>query len=116
MLDDSRSFSCQDHPCSLNIDAHGTRDELVLVFSGEADAAAGPLLAHALAQASRFGHRRLAMDLTDLEFIDTHCLGIIFDTHEKLRDRGADLVLLSPQPPVRRLLDILARQELIQSA
>jgi anti-anti-sigma factor len=72
------------------------------------------LFAHALRQASENGHTRVAVDLADLEFIDTHCLSIIFGAHEKLRDRGADLVLRSPQPSVRRLLDILERQDLIE--
>jgi anti-sigma B factor antagonist len=114
MRDDSPPFSCKDHPCALNIDASASRDAIVLAFSGEADAAAAPLLAHALTQASAYGHHRIAIDLADLEFIDTHCLSILFDTHQMLRDRGGDLVLLSPRPPVRRLLDILQREDLIE--
>src|SRR5258706_13106540 len=110
----SPSFNCKDHPCALNISARPSREEIVLAFSGEADAAAGPLLAHALTQATSYGHTRTAIDLADLDFIDTLCLSILFDTHESLRDRGGDLVLLSPQPPVRRLLDILRRDDLIQ--
>ena len=42
MLDDSPPFSCKDHPSALNIDARASRDAIVLAFSGEADAAAGP--------------------------------------------------------------------------
>ncbi len=108
------TFNCKDHPSALNISARPSREQIVLAFSGEADAAAGPLLAHALTQATAYGHTRIAIDLTDLEFIDTCCLSILFDTHESLRDLGGDLVLRSPQPPVRRLLDILQRDDLIQ--
>ena len=114
MRDDSPPFSCKNHPCALNIDARASRDAIVLAFSGDADAAAAPLLAHALTQASANGNRRIAIDLAGLEFIDTHCLSILFDTHEMLRDRGGDLVLRSPRPPVRRLLDILQREDLIE--
>ena len=115
MLEDSPSFSCKDHPSPLDISARARRDAaLVLAFHGEADAAAGPLLAHALTQATTSGHTRIAIDLADLEFIDTHCLSILFDTHERLRECGGDLTLLSPQPAVRRLLDILQRQDLIE--
>lgn len=114
MLDDSPPFSCTDHPSALNIRAHASRDAIVLAFSGDADAAAGPLLAHALSQATAYGHTRIALDLADLEFIDAYCLSILFDTHETLREQGGDLVLRSPQPPVRRLLDILQRQDLIE--
>jgi anti-anti-sigma factor len=114
MLDDSPPFSCKDHPSALNIDARASRDAFVLAFRGEADAAAAPLVLHALTQASAYGHRRIAIDLADLEFMDTHCLSILFDTHEILRARGGDLVLLSPPPAVRRLLDILERDDLIE--
>jgi anti-sigma B factor antagonist len=115
MLDDAVApFSCKDHPSALNIDARASRDAITLAFSGEADAAAGPLLAHALSQATAYGHTRIAIDLAELEFIDTHCLSILFDTHESLQRRGGDLILLSPQPTVRRLLDILERQDLIE--
>ena len=114
MLDDSPPFSCKEHPSALNISARASRDALVLAFNGDADAAAGPLLSHALRQATVYGHTRIALDLADLEFIDTHCLSIVFDTHERLRDRGCDLILRSPRPPVRRLLDILERQDLIE--
>jgi anti-sigma B factor antagonist len=114
MLDDSPPFSCKEHPSALDIRARASRDAIVLAFSGDADAAAGPLLAHALTQATVYGHTRIEIDLTDLEFIDTYCLGILFDTQQMLRGRGGDLVLRSPPPPVRRLLDILERQDLIE--
>jgi anti-sigma B factor antagonist len=114
MSDATAPFSCKDHPSALNIDARASRDAIMLAFSGEADAAAGPLLAHALSQATAYGHTRIAIDLADLEFIDTHCLSILFDTHESLQSQGGDLTLISPQPTVRRLLDILEHQDLIQ--
>jgi anti-sigma B factor antagonist len=114
MLDDSPPFSCKEHPSALNISARASRDAIVLAFSGDADAAAGPLLAYALTQATAYGHTRIAVDLADLEFIDAYCLSILFETQEMLRDRGGDLVLRSPRPPVRRLLDILERQDLIE--
>jgi anti-sigma B factor antagonist len=114
MLDERNTRSCQTTPSALRVAAHATRDEIVLAFSGDADVYTAPLFAHALRQASENGHSRVAVDLADLEFIDTHCLSIIFGAHEKLRDRGAELVLRSPQPSVRRLLDILERQDLIE--
>jgi anti-anti-sigma factor len=114
MLDSRNTRSCPTTPSALRVAAHTTRDEIVVAFSGDADVYTAPLFAHALTQASENGHTKVAVDLADLEFIDTHCLSIIFGAHEKLRDRGADLVLRSPQPSVRRLLDILERQDLIE--
>ena len=115
MLDErNSSWSCKTNPSALRVAARTGRDEIVLAFSGEADPSTAALLAHALRQAAEIGHSRVAVDLTGLEFIDTHCLSIIFGTHEELRERGADLVLRCPRPPVRRLLEILERQDLIE--
>ena len=100
----------------LRVEAHSSHDELVLAFSGEADVSTSLVLAHALGQATELGHARVTIDLTGLEFIDTHCLSLIFGAHERIRDTGAELLLRAPQPPVRRLLDILERQDLIEPA
>ena len=116
MLDEMYAGSCDAVPDAFSVSGQAGTDEVVLVFTGEADVSAAPLVAHALSQASWYRHARVALDLADLEFIDTHCLEIIFGAQEALRDRGADLVLRSPQPSVRRLLDILQRQDLIENA
>ena len=115
MLDNAYAAICKAGPRAFSVNGHAGPGEIVLVFSGEADVAAAPLLAHALSRASSYGNTRVSVDLADLEFIDTHCLAIIFGAYDELRDRGADLVLRSPRPQVRRLLDILQRQDLIEN-
>ena len=114
MVDATNSSSCKTTPCALRVEAHTCHDEMVLAFSGDADVATAPLLARALTQASDNGRSRVTLDLSGLEFLDTYCLEIIFDIRDKLRDRGADLVLRSPHSSVRRILDILQRQDVIE--
>lgn len=116
MVDTTNGSSFKPTPSALRVETCTRHDEIVLAFSGEADVATAPLLARALTQASENGHTRVTVDLGGLEFLDTFCLEIILETREKLRDRGADLVLRSPQSPVRRILDILQRQDLIERA
>lgn len=116
MLENASPGSPTTAHSSLSVDTHSDQCEIVLVMSGEADAANAPQLAHALNEASANGHTHIAVDLTDLAFIDTRCLGIIFGALDRLRERGVDLVLRAPQPSVRRLLDILHRQDTIEAA
>ena len=116
MLDDAYTSACKAVPDAFSVNCHVSPDEYVLVLGGQADVAAGPVLADALSQASAYRHARVSVDLAGLEFIDAYCLAIIFGARDELRDRGTDLVLRSPRPPVRRLLDILARQDLIENA
>jgi anti-anti-sigma factor len=115
MLENAYAGSCESVPSPFSVSGHARPNEIVLVFKGEADVAAAPLVEHALTRASAYPHMRVLIDLADVEFIDTHCLAIIFGVHDELRDRGAELVLRSPRPPVRRLLDILGRQDLVDN-
>jgi len=115
MLENAYAGSCESVPNPFTVSGHARPNEIVLVFKGEADVAAAPLLEHALTRASAYPHMRVMIDLADVEFIDTHCLAIIFGVHDELRDRGAELVLRSPRPQVRRLLDILERQGLVEN-
>jgi len=114
MLNDSHALSCETVPSPLRVNGYAGTDEIVLWFRGEADASAAPLLAHALSQASSYPHTRVSVDMAELEFIDTCCLEILFRARDQLRERGADLVVRSPRPPVRRLLEILRKQDLIE--
>jgi len=116
MLDDRYAGSREAVPDAFSVITRVGLDEIVLVLEGQADAAAGPLLAHALTQAASQRHLRISVDLADVEFIDTHCLELIFSARDKLRTQGADLVLHAPRPSVRRLLEILERQDLIENA
>jgi anti-anti-sigma factor len=115
MLDDLSFGSRKAVPDAFRVKGHAGLDEVVLVLEGQADAAAAPLLAHALSQASSCRHGRVIVDLADLEFMDTQCLAIIFGVQRELRDRGGEVILRSPRPSVRRLLDILERQDLIEN-
>jgi anti-anti-sigma factor len=114
MLEQAYAGAYESAANPFGVTGHVGPNEVVLIFTGEADVSAAPLLAHALAQASWYRHARVAVDLADLDFIDAHCLEIIFDARDELRARGADLVLRSPRPLVRRLLDILQREDLIE--
>jgi anti-anti-sigma factor len=115
MLENAYAGSCEAVPSPFSVRSHLGPNEIVLVFKGEADVAAAPLVAHALTRACAYPHMRVSIDLAGLGFIDTHCLAIIFGAHDELRDGGAELVLRSPRPQVRRLLGILARQDLIEN-
>jgi anti-sigma B factor antagonist len=114
MVDATNYSSFETTVSALRVEAHTFPHEIVLAFSGEADAGTAPLLARALTQASENGHSRVTADISGLEFLDTFCLEIIVDMRDKLRDRGIDLVLRSPQSAVRRILDILQHQDLIE--
>lgn len=57
--------------------------------------------------------RRITLDLTDLEFIDSSAIATILGLHRRLDAEDRDLVLRNPQPIVRRVLEMTGAQELL---
>jgi anti-anti-sigma factor len=51
---------------------------------------------------------RLAIDLHDVEFVDSSGLNVLNDARLATKRRDMALVLVSPAPCVRRLLDLTA--------
>jgi anti-sigma B factor antagonist len=73
-------------------------------LSGRLDAAAAPqVLAH-LKDAVADGKSRLAVDLSDVSFIDSTGLGTLVSGLKAARKAEGDLRLVAPSPQAKRLL------------
>ncbi len=77
----------------------------VAVF-GEVDAGTAPELAECLHELIGTGPDEVVVDLAGLEFIDSAGLSVLAGAHKQMRDAGTQLVVTSPPPPARRILDI----------
>jgi stage II sporulation protein AA (anti-sigma F factor antagonist) len=53
----------------------------------------------------------VVLDLTALEFLDSTGLGVLIRANRDLREAGGALRVRSPQPQVRRVLDITGAGE-----
>ena len=79
----------------------------VITLSGEADlTCAGQLSALIAAQLSG-GTRQLTIDVSGLRFADSATIGTLVLAAKTLKQRGGSLVLLRPQQPMTRVLDLL---------
>ncbi|MFT3852767.1 MAG: STAS domain-containing protein [Ilumatobacteraceae bacterium] len=94
----------------------GTNDTLhvhvaadgVIVASGDVDVAGGPILDAAIVEQERRlvpGHS-IVIDLTDVTFIDSSGLRSLLGASRRAGERAGAVVLRSPSPSVRRLLEI----------
>ena len=90
----------------LRVEVWAGRDEFVLRVDGEADLATAPVLGRALVFASHESQPRVVLDVSDLRFIDAHCLGVINHARYLLHEHDRDLVIRSAPPMVHRLLTI----------
>ena len=50
--------------------------------------------------------RRLVLDLTDLEFINSMGLGGIVAAHLRLRSANSEIMIAAPRPEIRELLNV----------
>lgn len=109
------SVGASSTPDALRVRVTSTGAEFVLGVDGDADLATAPLLGQALAAAANEDHARVVLDLTGLQFIDAHCLGVISNAHCLLREQERVLVLRSAPRMVRRLLTICEMDALIEA-
>ena len=51
--------------------------------------------------------KKLLIDLTNLEFIDSHGLRVLLNTHKEFSSENIQIVLQNPNPHLKRLLRIM---------
>ena len=89
------------------------RDGPVLVLSGEADYTGLAVLNDALAAAMPGGGGHLTVDVCGLRFADTASARALLLAALTLKDQGGFLVLLGPQPVLRKVLALLGADQAI---
>jgi anti-sigma B factor antagonist len=80
-----------------------------LALEGELDLATVPILMESLEASEREDESVVALDLTELSFLDASGLKAILNAHRRAIRRGEPgLVLLNPSHDIRRLLELTA--------
>jgi anti-sigma B factor antagonist len=73
---------------------------------GEVDVYTSPALRDELYRLIDDGATRVAVDLTDMDFIDSSGLGVFVGALKRIRERAGDLELRALQPSTRKVLEI----------
>lgn len=90
----------------LVVHAHEQAPWTVLTVAGELDVAGAPELRQHVMTAVRKGSHRLVLDLTGVDFIDSFGIGVLVGALKRARLLDGDLLLVVPEPRVRRVLEI----------
>ncbi len=85
----------------------------VIVLSGEADVTSAGRLGEFLTAHLSGGGREVVVDVSGLSFADSASVRVLVLAGKALRERGGTLVLLGPQPPVARVLELTGADELL---
>jgi anti-sigma B factor antagonist len=85
------------------------RDGVVVAHvSGELDLAGAPRIGETIGQAVPNSARALVVDFTDVGFIDSSGVAMLFTLSRRLASRRQELVCVAPpDSPVARVLDIV---------
>src|SRR3954452_6481782 len=74
----------------------------VVQLQGDIDLLASPIVREALAALVNVGEHEIAIDLTDVTFMDSSGVGVIGD----IVRRGAWVTIAGASPPAQRVLDL----------
>lgn len=84
----------------------------MFAMSGEFDLTCAPDLRAEVDAAAAGPAQRLVLDISQVEFMDSSMLKELLRANAELSAAGSQLVLVAPQPPVQRLLELTRTGEL----
>jgi anti-sigma B factor antagonist len=73
-------------------------------------------LRDAVNEAVEEGQYRLAVDLADMEFMDSSGLGVLIAALKRLKEHEGELVLVSPRDQMRRILKLTGLDKILTIA
>lgn len=79
---------------------------MIVYLQGEVDLASAPQLRRGVYDLIDQGHQRIAIDLSDVDFMDSTGLGVLIGALKRLRESDGSLVLAGIKPAVARVFEI----------
>lgn len=90
----------------ITLNSHDELGYTVLEVAGEVDVYTAPTLRDRITDLLDGGQRRLVVNLTTVEFIDSTGLGVLVGALNRAKELGGSLDLVCPQERVLKLLRI----------
>jgi anti-sigma B factor antagonist len=91
---------------NLLVESSERGDWTVVDVKGEVDLYTVPKLKERLADLSSSGRHRVAVNLENVEFLDSTGLGVLIGGLKRAREAGGSLALVGPREHVRKVLTI----------
>jgi anti-sigma B factor antagonist len=99
------------NPGELQVTVTGAEPEYEVRLLGELDMSTAAQLREELLRLASDGATMVTVDLSELAFVDSTGLSVLITGLKRLRQQGGDLVLRSPSPGTRRVLEITGLTE-----
>ena len=78
----------------------------VIAARGEIDLFTAPELKQVLSDAIEGGERRIAIDLSEVSFLDSTALGVLIGAVKRLRSRGGALAIVNTDSSIAKTFEI----------
>ena len=91
----------------LQTDLYQDGSKHTLFVTGELDVASAPDLKHAVAHALDGQGGEFWVDVSGLKFMDSTGAAALIHIHDRVEALGRRLVVVSPTPAVRRVIDLM---------
>jgi anti-sigma B factor antagonist len=90
----------------LEINQGTEGDALLLCVIGDIDLSNVSYFVERLYEASANGDRKILLDLTEVEFIDSTVVNALYSAAPRIRQYGGDLAIVVSDTPAARVLDL----------
>jgi anti-anti-sigma factor len=97
----------------LITEIRGSKGHALVFLTGELDVSTAGGLYEELARLSRDGVVHVALDLSDLEFIDSTGISVIIAEHKRTASAGGELIILTPHRNVRRVFEVAGLMDVL---
>jgi len=95
----------------LKVSSRSQGDHTVVAVSGEIDLYTAPRLHSELAAAVMVdGPAQVVVDMAGVDFCDSTGMNVLLAAQRLASEKGGDLTLAAPRPPVRKILEVTGLQ------
>lgn len=97
----------------LEVSSSTVGDWTVLKLVGEVDIYTAGKLRDAVNETVEQGQYRIAVDLAEMEFMDSSGLGVLIAALKHLKEKDGELLLVSPRDQMRRILKLTGLDKIL---
>jgi anti-anti-sigma factor len=91
---------------SLDTEIRQVEHHALVMLDGELDTATAAQLFEMFAELAREGIKHVALNLAELDFIDSTGISVVVAEHKRVESMGGELIIFSPRPRVRKVLEV----------
>jgi len=90
----------------MNVQVQDQGACVIIALDGELDVAVAPQLKFALKGAIEQGHKRIVVNMKDVKFIDSSCLGVMVNAHKLAVEQKGAIKFAQSSEQVRKIFEL----------